>query len=97
MYRKNGWSGRLACRSRIIRIAFSVSVVGQEEVVGVRSGSTHMVVLDQPVRLVQVRERLEDPVEAVEAALASATSAAGPPALMSLSRHRCHLPTIIVA
>ena len=45
-------------------------VVGEVVVVGVAVDLDEVVVLDEAVRLVQVRERVEDAVEAVEAALA---------------------------
>ena len=45
-------------------------VVGEVVVVGVLVDLDEVVVLDDAVRVVQVRERVEDPVEAVEPALA---------------------------
>ncbi len=52
-------------RDRVVR-----QVVGEVVAVRVPVDLDEVVVLDDPVRVVQVRERVEDPVEAVEATLA---------------------------
>ncbi len=76
--RKNGLVGLRRLEAADHRDRLVGDVVGEVVVVGVLVDLDLGVVLDQPVRMVEVGEAVEDPVEALEARAGTATSACGP-------------------
>ena len=68
-------------------------VVGEVVVVGILVDVDVVVVLVEPVRLMEVREAVEDPVVALEPLL-ERPAVRGPASLRFESLQRCHFPTI---